>query len=177
MSILSVSRWPLKLKPAIDHCCRVSGLKPKRMLIFLNAELVHDLWKVFTKHRAMIIKGQSERERQRLGVGWKPMKGSVSVNKNCGCERWLRWPCDPWPPSPRSIQSRTMVDTCVLSVLALLLFTSVSGRDTERQKEARGAVKRSAPASCQQQPALPLACKDRCLPFSLSLPVCQSLPL
>lgn len=60
------------------------------------------------------------------------MKGSASVNKNCGCEWWMRWPCDLWPPSPWSIQSSTMVDTCVLSVLALLLFTSVSGRHRKR---------------------------------------------
>lgn len=64
--------------------------------------------------------------------GGAGMKGSASVNKNCGCEWWMRWPCDLWPPSPWSIQSSTMVDTCVLSVLALLLFTSVSGRDRKR---------------------------------------------
>ena len=143
------------------------------MLTFLNTACA---WPLKSFHKTLSYDNKRKewaREMEAEGEArWKPMKGNVSVNTNCGCERWLRWPCDPWPPSPRSIQSSTMVDTCVLSILALLLFTSVSGRGRERPQEARGAVKQSAPASCQQHPLSP---KGRCLPIALSLSLCLAI--
>lgn len=80
----------------------MSGLKPKRMLIFLNAQLVHDLWKVFTKHCAMIIKGQSE-QRDR-GWGWDEnlWKGASVWIKTVGVRGGWGGPVTPdlLPPGP-----------------------------------------------------------------------------
>lgn len=153
-------------------------MKPRELIeaekstILLSAEFVHDLWKVFTKHWAIIIKGRG-------GWGGCAMKGSASVNKNCGCERWMRWPCDPWPPSPWSIQSSTMVDTCVLSVLALLLFTSVSGRDRKRPEVLWSRAHQPHASNTHLSLSLFLSLSlslHRCLPLlANSLPASSSL--
>lgn len=61
---------------------------------------------------------------------------------------------------PSSIHSSTMVDTCVLSVLTLLLFTSLTGR--KRGQRCCGAG----------QPLSPhLSPKNRSLPFSPAPPL------
>lgn len=80
-----------------DHCSCVSRLTLKRMLVFLNTELVHDLWKVFTKHCAMIIKGERRGRR-----GECPWKGASLWIKTVGVRGGWGGPVTPdlLPPGP-----------------------------------------------------------------------------
>lgn len=135
------------------------------MLIFPNSKPVHDLWKVFTKHGAIITKGESERDRRRRRTGdrgrlldenlWKGVSGWI---KSVGGVKGGRdGPVTPdlLPPRPfRAAQWLTPVSFhgC---------FYYYLHQERGRQNEARGAVKQAAPAWCQQHlppiPLLPLA--------------------
>lgn len=153
----------LSVNPAADKWSRVSGLRLKRAPVLLSAELVHDLWKVFTKHWAMIIKGQGVCV---CGEGAAPWKGGPAWIRTVGV-----WEVDEvalWPltsiPLVHSEQHNGW-HLCPFSAGAIIIYISQRGR----QKEARGAVKQSAPASCQQHPSLSLSLPlffspYRCLP-------------
>lgn len=166
-------RWPFKLNPAIDHCNRVSRLLLKRMLIFLSAELVHDLWKVFTKHWAMIIKGVSELER--LGGVENLWKGASVWIKTVGVRGGWGGPVthDLLPPGPfRAAQWLTPVSFQYWHYYYLHQSVGERGKDRKRPEVLWSRVHQphanNTPSLLQRQvPSL--------LSVSLCLPIFSSL--
>lgn len=161
------------MNPAADKWSRVSGLRLKRAPVLLSAELVHDLWKVFTKHWAMIIKGQ--------GVcvwrGGRTMKGRAIVNKDCGCVRGGRGgPVTPdlHPPGPfRAAQWLTPVSFQRWHYYYLHQSAGETERGQRCCEAKRTSLMPTTPISLSVSPPLLLSLQVPSSSSSRRFPVCQ----
>lgn len=151
----------------------------KRMLIFLNTELVHDLQKVFTKHCSMITKGESEQERQRgRGRGDENLwKGASVWIKTVGVRGGWGGPVTPdlLPPGPLRV-AQWLTPVSFQYWHYYYLHQSVGARGTDR-KRPEVLWSRVHQPHANNTPSSLLSFKDRCpsISPSLCLPVSSSL--